>query len=62
MMPIPYTVIHHSVSLGYTINPRTGLQVYAGIDQRSIFSEAKTEETYLMFGIRTSLSNFYYDF
>lgn len=62
MMPMPYTVIHHSVSLGYTINPHTGLQIYAGIDQRSILSETKTEENYFMFGIRTSLSNFYYDF
>ena len=62
MMPVPYTVLHHSITLGYIVNPRTGLQIYAGIDQRSIYWGTKTVENYLMFGIRTNLSNFYYDF
>ena len=62
MMPEPYTVMHNSISFGYTINPRTGLQLYAGIDQRNILKETKSVENYFMFGIRTSLSNFYYDF
>ncbi len=52
-------VSHQMLHFSYIINPRTHLQLYAGADRRIA---AGLKETYFMFGIRTGISNFYYDF
>ena len=58
-VPVPKTLKHKSITCSYMINRRTGLQLYLGADYRT--SNEKTER-FLMFGLRTSLNNFYYDF
>ncbi len=61
------TLMYKDFKIGYLINPSTNLNIVAGI---SIRSEAKdsggilthSETNFIYFGIRTSLSNVYYDF
>jgi len=63
MMPPSVTISHNTITGGYIINKRTNLQIYVGLDYRieqQINNEEK--EPYIMFGIRTALNNFYYDF
>jgi len=59
MMPEKIKISHNTITGGYIINRRTNLQLYAGIDLRS---EDNINSQYIMFGLRTSLNNFYYDF
>jgi len=62
--PTPYKIKHSTLTAAYIINPRTNMQIYAGFDFRTIeqgkFPTYKS--SYIMFGIRTGLNNFYYDF
>ena len=58
-MPDKITVSHKTLILSYIINKRTGLQIYAGADFRT---ENTVSENFFMFGIKTVLNNFYYDF
>ncbi len=58
-MPDKETVSHKTVTVSYTVNNRTGLQLYSAIDFRN---ENNEREKFIMFGIKTSLNNFYYDF
>ena len=64
IVPSPITVTHSTLTAAYIINPRTNMQIYAGFDFRTTeptkFPAYKS--SYIMFGIRTGLSNFYYDF
>ncbi len=63
MMPPKITISHNTITAGYIINRRTNLQLYAGIDLRTRTKDSVTENSqFIMFGLRTSLSNFYYDF
>ncbi|MDT0293456.1 gliding motility protein RemB [Mesonia ostreae] len=55
--------------LGYLVNPATNLKVYASIIQRNLSPTIKDTElnlvensTWLNFGLRTDLFNWYYDF
>jgi len=52
-------IIHNTLTFAYLINPNYFLQVFAGADIRKANS---IEEKYIFFGIRTNISNFYYDF
>jgi len=58
-IPEQETVEHKTVTCSYIVNRRTGLQLYVGADYRTSNEET---ERFLMFGLRTSLNNFYYDF
>jgi len=63
LMPEKKIVSHKILSLSYIINRRTDLQIYAGADFRiSEVGGTKNTEKYIMFGLKTALSNFYYDF
>lgn len=49
--------------IGYLVNPSTNFNILVGISNRSSISEIENSQTnYVYFGIRTSLSNVYYDF
>lgn len=62
-IPEKEVIIHKKVTISYIINKRTDFQLYAGIDFRtSEKSGNKNSEHFLLFGLRTSLNNFYYDF
>ncbi|PKP24652.1 MAG: gliding motility protein RemB [Bacteroidetes bacterium HGW-Bacteroidetes-2] len=62
------TVFHGEFQAGYLINPSTNLKVYASLIYRDFnpqvntASEFKNNTTWLNFGIRTDLFNWYYDF
>ncbi len=61
--PPEIDITHKTITLSYVINRRTGLCLYAGADIRTETSDVSDiTEKFLMFGLRTSLSNFYYDF
>ena len=60
--------LHAEITAGYLINPATNLKVYASfmyrdfspdLDTPSVFNE---QTTWINFGIRTDLFNWYYDF
>ncbi len=59
MMPDKEIISHKTITISYIINRRTDLQIYAGADIRITNN---TDENFIMVGVRTSLSNFYYDF
>ena len=63
--PLPVWFDHRTATAGWTINRRTFLQIYIGIDSRTLIScnpDIVETNNFLFFGIRTGLSNFYYDF
>lgn len=59
---------HAEIQAGYLINPATNLKVYASLIYRDFGPEVNTEEvfenqtTWINFGVRTDLFNWYYDF
>ncbi len=59
---------HTEVQAGYVINPATNLKIYGSFIFRSFDPEIdtetvfKTQTTWVNFGIRTDLFNWYYDF
>jgi hypothetical protein len=59
---------HAEIQAGYLINPATNLKVYASLIYRDFSPELNTEEvfenqtTWINFGVRTDLFNWYYDF
>lgn len=60
---IKTTVIYNDLRLSYLINPRTNFNITLGITNRMESSSvADINTTYIYFGLRTSLHNFYYDF
>ncbi|MCF6364749.1 MAG: hypothetical protein L3J35_00955 [Bacteroidales bacterium] len=61
--PVPEQIMHKNLTIAYIINPRTNLQIYGGFDFREKQTENNIEKSsYIMFGIKTGLNNFYYDF
>ncbi|MFI5163804.1 MAG: hypothetical protein ACHQHP_00995 [Bacteroidia bacterium] len=49
--------------IGYLVNPATNFNILFGISNRSSISSVENSQTnYVYFGIRTSLTNVYYDF
>jgi len=62
------SVFHGEFQAGYLINPSTNLKIYASLIYRDFNPEANTETTFknsttwLNFGIRTDIFNWYYDF
>ncbi len=59
-VPEEESLSHKIVNLSYIVNYKTRLQIYAGIDIRN--NSVTGKENYIMFGLRTALNNFYYDF
>jgi len=59
---------HAEFTAGYLINPATNLKIYAGLIYRDLSPKVDTptvfkeQTTWLNFGIRTDLFNWYYDF
>lgn len=60
---IKTTLTYKDFCLSYLINPSTNLNISLGISDRNENSILKkSHSTYVYFGIRTSLNNFYFDF
>lgn len=57
------TLMYQDVHIGYLINPVTNLNVVIGLSNRTEQMGGKTSHTpFVYVGLRTSLSNYYYDF
>lgn len=57
------TIMYQDIHVGYLVNPSTNFNIVLGISNRISKTEKLTSNTqFVYFGIRTSLSNFYYDF
>ena len=57
------TLMYKDFRISYLVNPATNLNISLGISDRTeISSLASKHSTFIYFGIRTSLHNFYYDF
>lgn len=57
------TVMYQDVHIGYLVNPATNLTITVGFTNRIEKTEMNSNTTQFVYlGIRTSLSNFYYDF
>jgi hypothetical protein len=57
------TIIYEDIHIGYLINPAYNLNVVIGVSNRTEQNNKTVKNTqFVYFGIRTSLSNFYYDF
>ena len=56
------------MNIGYIVNPRTNLKIFANITYRSFNPDANTvidfkeNTTWFNFGIRTDIFNWYFDF
>lgn len=60
---IATSIFYQDVQIGYLINPTTNLNVVIGLSNRTEKAEGKTMHTQFVYiGLRTSLSNLYYDF
>jgi len=60
---IKTTLTYKDFRISYLINPSTNLNISLGISDRNENSVLKnSHSTFVYFGIRTSLNNFYYDF
>lgn len=63
MMPQKVNIIHNTIIGAFVINKRTNLQIYAGVDfRKETENNIYKNSQFIMFGLRTSLNNFYYDF
>ena len=57
------TLIVEDMHVGYLLNPTTNFNIVVGITNRTEQTNKITNNTQLVyFGIRTSLTNLYYDF
>jgi hypothetical protein len=57
------TIMYQDIHIGYVINPVTNLNIVIGLSNRMEEVKGKTTNTQFVYvGLRTSLSNFYYDF
>ncbi len=57
------TLIYKDFRIGYIVNPKTNLNIEVGISSREEKDKFKSvNTTFIYLGIRTSLTNFYYDF
>jgi len=60
---IKTTLIYKDLNISYLLNPATNLNISIGVSNRTESTYlAKKHSTFIYFGIRTSLDNFYYDF
>ncbi len=60
-----YKITNISFSVGYILNYKNGLELFAGRQIRKVLDENSNNQkitNFVSFGIRTNLSNFYYDF
>ena len=57
------TIIYQDVHIGYLVNPATNFNIVIGLSNRTEKTNKSTTNTqFIYIGIRTSLSNLYYDF
>jgi hypothetical protein len=57
------TVNNHQMEIGYRFNRAYGFEVWGGLGFRSTqFQKENTQNTWISFGIRTQLTNHYFDF
>jgi hypothetical protein len=57
------TIVYQDFHIGYLVNPATNFNIILGVSNRTLTTEKITNNTkYIYIGIRTSLTNFYYDF
>jgi hypothetical protein len=56
-------LVHINSELSFLINPATNMQMFLGLHFRKNMNYfSQTESLYFSFGIKTNLSNYYYDF
>lgn len=61
--PLPVKLIYHDIAIGYTINPKTNMNIILGFTNRYYNNTvSKLNNQMLYFAFRTSLFNSYYDF
>ncbi len=58
--PTTVKITHKIITAAWTINPRTNLQLYGGVDIRAYTGQKS--KNFIFFGLRTNINNFYYDF
>ncbi len=57
------TIMYQDIHIGYLVNPSTNLNIVLGFTNRLEKTDRTSSSTQFVYlGIRTSLSNFYYDF
>lgn len=56
------TTLYQDFHVGLLVNPATNFNVFLGVSNRIFVTDKTTNTRFIYFGIRTSLSNFYYDF
>lgn len=56
------TTMYQDFHVGLLVNPATNFNIVFGISNRIFIADKTTNTRFIYFGIRTSLSNFYYDF
>lgn len=56
------TTLYQDFHMGLLVNPATNFNVFLGLSNRVFVTDKTTNTRFIYFGIRTSLSNFYYDF
>jgi hypothetical protein len=57
------TIIYQDIHIGYLVNPSTNFNIVLGLSNRTEITEATNKQTqFVYFGVRTSLTNLYYDF
>ncbi len=53
---------HNTVTLSLILHPKSGLRIYWGFDRRLLSGTQNSDQTYVYFGIRSTIGNLYYDF
>lgn len=62
-IPYPETIKYSDISASWIINPRTDLQIFLGTQYRTHSAAGVPNVSqYYFFGLKTNLSNFYYDY
>ena len=57
------TIMYQDIHIGYLVNPSTNFNIVIGVSNRIEKTATSTNNTqFVYFGVRTSLTNFYYDF
>lgn len=57
------SIVIHSFSLAYIINPKINLQVFFTVDKRNYLNDfTKDDLFFVSFGVKNAIKNFYYDY
>ncbi len=57
------TIVTEDIHIGYLLNKSSNFNIVFGVSNRTEQTDRKTNNTqWVYFGVRTSLTNLYYDF